>query len=364
MSKKLDAITQYYGANPSAYASINLGAGRPRLVAHEGIDIAAPVGTPVLAVARGIVSRAVREEETQSNYGTHVYLSHANGYVSIYAHLSRLNVGINQAINAGSVLGWVGSTGASTGPHLHFGLKKQGATARGETFQPYDFIDPTEFIVDYLTRTEDAQYVDVLPYLNGRIAPAYVARVYDANGNNVAEERYQYRREATDKRGWTWYVTKNVAGTEWEMWGCTGQYIRLMRDTSPTPENGVDAYYEVYSNGTLGGRWCRRIMRVGEQFVEPQTHRVTFRRISDCQDYGDSRSGVNRNRTVLFSVAGGVILIGNEKTEIHEHQRDVGRIGWVNNAATHAGDHATMRWEPTIDVGGEQNGFVPIACVR
>jgi murein DD-endopeptidase MepM/ murein hydrolase activator NlpD len=83
---------------------------------HTGIDLGARTGTPILATASGIVVSTA----TGGPYGWHTVISHGNGLFSMYAHQSRFAVGEGQRVAAGQVIGYVGSTGWSTGAHLHF----------------------------------------------------------------------------------------------------------------------------------------------------------------------------------------------------------------------------------------------------
>ncbi len=83
---------------------------------HEGLDFAAPEGTPILAAGAGIVSMA----DTINGYGSIVEIDHGFGYRSRYAHCSRLIVATGDTVRRGDLLALVGSTGESTGPHLHF----------------------------------------------------------------------------------------------------------------------------------------------------------------------------------------------------------------------------------------------------
>lgn len=92
---------------------------------HRAIDIGAPVGTPIIAAADGVVVKAVGSG-WGGGYGLHLQISHGNGYETLYAHCSRLNVSCGQAVKQGQVIAYVGSTGRSTGPHLHFETKKNG----------------------------------------------------------------------------------------------------------------------------------------------------------------------------------------------------------------------------------------------
>ena len=87
---------------------------------HPGIDYPAPSGTTVSAAGRGFVRFAGWDS---GGYGNLVVIEHPRGVRSMYAHLSRIRVGTGEAVVAGSTIGAVGSTGYSTGPHLHFELR-------------------------------------------------------------------------------------------------------------------------------------------------------------------------------------------------------------------------------------------------
>jgi murein DD-endopeptidase MepM/ murein hydrolase activator NlpD len=89
---------------------------------HRGIDIVADHGTPILATADGVVSRATR----LSDYGKTLDLSHGHGYVTRYGHMSELLVRAGQQVRRGDVIGRVGSTGRSTGPHVHYEVFRDG----------------------------------------------------------------------------------------------------------------------------------------------------------------------------------------------------------------------------------------------
>lgn len=90
---------------------------------HSGIDLAAPTGTSVIASSAGTVCRA----GWASGYGLLVVIDHGGGVQTRYGHLSGLAVAIGQHVRAGDVLGYVGSTGRSTGPHLHYEVRRNGA---------------------------------------------------------------------------------------------------------------------------------------------------------------------------------------------------------------------------------------------
>jgi len=88
---------------------------------HEGVDIAAPRGTSVYVAAEGLVLRTGYDP---AGYGRFVEIRHPNGMSTLYGHLSRLDVASGDAVEAGARIGLVGSTGRSTGPHLHFEVRR------------------------------------------------------------------------------------------------------------------------------------------------------------------------------------------------------------------------------------------------
>lgn len=92
------------------------------LFEHSGIDLPARTGTPVLSAATGYVAWA----RTGQLYGNYVMIIHSNGMATLYAHLSRIDVSPDQFVARGDQIGAVGSTGFSTGPHLHFEVRKEG----------------------------------------------------------------------------------------------------------------------------------------------------------------------------------------------------------------------------------------------
>lgn len=89
---------------------------------HNGIDLAAPTGTPIYATADGLVSKA----EYWSSYGNYVSVEHGAQLQTRYAHMSRIAVRDGQRVSKGDIIGYVGSTGRSTGPHLHYEVRVAG----------------------------------------------------------------------------------------------------------------------------------------------------------------------------------------------------------------------------------------------
>lgn len=107
----------------SRYGTRSLpGEAGPRL--HAGIDIAAPTGTPILATAEGVVTATGYD---RGGYGRYVEVRHPNGLRSFYAHMSAVDVQTGAQVAGGQIIGKVGSTGYSTGPHLHFEIRRGGA---------------------------------------------------------------------------------------------------------------------------------------------------------------------------------------------------------------------------------------------
>ncbi len=110
---------------------------------HYGMDFTAPRGTPIYASGNGRVARA---DATATGYGNHVVIDHGYGYQSLYAHLYKYNVKPGQKVNRGDVIGFVGSTGRSEAPHLHYEIFKDG-----------DRINPINFYYGNLTPEEFAE---------------------------------------------------------------------------------------------------------------------------------------------------------------------------------------------------------------
>ncbi len=111
--------------------------GEPGARMHKGVDIAAPQGTTVYSAAEG---RIVRIGHQPEGYGNFIEMRHPNGMTTMYAHLSRIDVASGDRVLAGERIGLVGSTGYSTGPHLHFEVRRGGTQVNpsrvvGQTFQ-------------------------------------------------------------------------------------------------------------------------------------------------------------------------------------------------------------------------------------
>ncbi|MXP10675.1 M23 family metallopeptidase [Pseudoblastomonas halimionae] len=115
--------------------------------AHTGIDLAAPTGTPIYATADGIVESASR----RGGYGLMVQLDHGGDLETRYAHMSRMSVAAGERVTKGQLIGYVGSTGNSTGPHLHYEVRVANAP-----------VDPTPYMTGAIDQeTFAARYGDL-----------------------------------------------------------------------------------------------------------------------------------------------------------------------------------------------------------
>ncbi len=98
---------------------------------HQGVDLAAPAGTPIYATRSGVVTIA----RSSASAGNYVTVNHGDGYSSVYMHMTNYVVSVGQYVSQGQLIGYVGSTGISTGNHLHFGIAKNGT-----------YVNPAEYV--------------------------------------------------------------------------------------------------------------------------------------------------------------------------------------------------------------------------
>jgi murein DD-endopeptidase MepM/ murein hydrolase activator NlpD len=108
---------------------------------HSGMDFSAPTGTPIYSTGNGTVTRA---DAGERGYGLHVVVNHGYGYQTLYGHMSRLSVRPGQKIKRGDIIGYVGSTGTSTAPHLHYEVIKSGNKVNPISYY-YNDLTPAEF---------------------------------------------------------------------------------------------------------------------------------------------------------------------------------------------------------------------------
>ncbi|MDM7943246.1 MAG: peptidoglycan DD-metalloendopeptidase family protein [Hydrogenophaga sp.] len=123
-----ESSRKFYLSSPLEFSRVSSGYGMRfhpisgTRKAHLGVDYAAPTGTPVRTVGDGVVEFA----GVQRGYGNVIYIRHRSNQTTVYAHLSRIGVRNGQRVDQGDLIGAVGSTGASTGPHLHFEFRDNG----------------------------------------------------------------------------------------------------------------------------------------------------------------------------------------------------------------------------------------------
>jgi murein DD-endopeptidase MepM/ murein hydrolase activator NlpD len=159
--KKLDQIEQGTIAIPSLEpvkgSSFTSGFGvrsdpfRGRAAMHAGIDLAGPVGTPIYATADGIVGRA---EYHNGGYGNLVELNHGRGIQTRYGHLTRYTVQAGQRVTRGQLIGYMGSTGRSTGSHLHYEVRIDG-----KAVNPVPFMQSNDYLLAVQRRAAAATRV-------------------------------------------------------------------------------------------------------------------------------------------------------------------------------------------------------------
>ncbi|ALR22481.1 hypothetical protein ATN00_08475 [Sphingobium baderi] len=110
---------------------------------HKGVDIPGPIGTPIYATADGIISRA----GWASGYGNLVQISHGHGMETRYGHMSKLLVAANSYVRRGQVIGLMGSTGRSTGSHLHYEVRVDG-----QAINPIPFVAGPDYLIAMNTK--------------------------------------------------------------------------------------------------------------------------------------------------------------------------------------------------------------------
>ena len=123
---------------------------------HEGMDFTAKIGTPIFATGDGTVAEA---NSNASGFGNHVVIRHGYGYETLYAHLSKYNCKPGQRIKRGDIIGFVGSTGRSEGPHLHYEVHKDNKVVNPLNFY-YGNISAVEYVAISKLATQENQSLD------------------------------------------------------------------------------------------------------------------------------------------------------------------------------------------------------------
>jgi murein DD-endopeptidase MepM/ murein hydrolase activator NlpD len=123
---------------------------------HEGMDFSARTGTPIFATGDGVVTRA---DNTASGYGNHIVISHGFGYETLYGHLSKYKAHAGQRVKRGEVIGYVGSTGRSEGPHCHYEVHVNGKVVNPLNFY-YGNISAAEYVAIAKAANQENQSLD------------------------------------------------------------------------------------------------------------------------------------------------------------------------------------------------------------
>ncbi len=123
---------------------------------HAGMDFSAKTGTPIFATGDGVV---VRADNNASGYGNHIVIRHGYGYETLYAHLSKYKAKKGQRVKRGDVIGYVGSTGRSEAPHLHYEVHKGGKVVNPLNFY-YGNISAEEYVVISKLANQENQSLD------------------------------------------------------------------------------------------------------------------------------------------------------------------------------------------------------------
>ena len=111
---------------------------------HYGMDFTAPTGTPIYATGDGVITALEGSAKSRAGFGLELKIDHGFGYETLYAHLNAFNVKKGQNVKRGDVIGFVGNTGFSTGPHLHYEVHKNGE-AVNPAFYYYIDVSPEEY---------------------------------------------------------------------------------------------------------------------------------------------------------------------------------------------------------------------------
>lgn len=123
---------------------------------HKGMDFTAKSGTPIYATGDGVVKSA---DNSLSGYGNHIEINHGFGYLTLYAHLSKYKVRPGQRVKRGDIIGYVGSTGRSQAPHLHYEVHKDGKVVNPINFY-YGNISAAEYVAISKIANQENQSLD------------------------------------------------------------------------------------------------------------------------------------------------------------------------------------------------------------
>lgn len=118
---------------------------------HYGLDFTAPSGTPIYSTGDGVIEYAIPYTSKDSQgYGNVMIVNHGYGYRTLYAHMSKFNSKVGQKVERGEIIGYVGNTGVSTGPHLHYEVIKDGRK-----------VNPIHYLFNSLTPAEYEKIIEI-----------------------------------------------------------------------------------------------------------------------------------------------------------------------------------------------------------
>ena len=118
---------------------------------HAGMDFSAPIGTPIYATGDGVIEKAIqRKYRTKAGLGNFVKIKHGYGYQTIYGHMSKVVVRSRQKVKRGQIIGYVGNTGKSTAPHLHYEVVRNGKK-----------VNPVDFFYNDLSPEQYAKVIEM-----------------------------------------------------------------------------------------------------------------------------------------------------------------------------------------------------------
>jgi murein DD-endopeptidase MepM/ murein hydrolase activator NlpD len=148
---------------------------------HHGTDFGARRGVPLLAVESGKIVYA----GWMRGYGKVVKIKHKSGFISLYAHQSRIRVRLGQRVKKGQIIGYVGSTGRSTGPHLHFGLMKNGRWVN-----PMKYLGKTKTVLKTFTKYKNEK-ITKYKFVNLENASSYKKELIKFIENNTTTYNWE-----------------------------------------------------------------------------------------------------------------------------------------------------------------------------
>ena len=173
---------------------------------NGGIDYGVPIGTPIYAAQNGQIEKVA---DDPSGYGTHILISHSSGLETLYGHLSTALVKVGQEVTAGQMIGRSGSTGNSTGPHLHFEARQNGVSVDPETLYASQATQSASQAASQPAFTGQGLYKITTGLLNARLAPGG-----DDRGDLLINDQVEVVGGPVQQGGLSWVPVK--------LWVATG----------------------------------------------------------------------------------------------------------------------------------------------